>query len=187
MSDRTKRPILYFLAAAMVSVFLSTACVTGPDNDEEAGAPWSPVDSAWKVVDNLKYAYNNMDLDLYMSCFRDDFEFHLLEYMWGGGWGDYSACSCSTWWGYDLEQEFHEGMFSQAYGIDLSMSGTSQYPWSGDSTGESLLLSRTFDLKVYIDETLQNGYRASGDALFVCRQDADGEWYVWQWWDASET
>jgi hypothetical protein len=176
----------YTTIVAILAVAVFAACVTGPDNDE-AGPPWSPVDSSWKVIENLEYAYNNMNLDLYMSCFRSDFEFHLLEVNWQNYGFDESACQCSTWWGYDLEQQFHESMFNQAYGIDLVLSGTSQVPWSGDSTGESLQLYRVFDLKVYTVETLEDGYRASGGAIFICRQDADGEWYIWQWWDQSET
>ena len=51
----------------------------------------------------------------------------------------------------------------------------------------SLQLDRTFDLKVYTDEAQSQGYHASGSALFICREDSTGEWYIWQWWDQSDT
>ncbi len=174
----------YPLISLVTAVLIAMACITGPDSGETAGPPWDPADSAWKVVENLCYAYNNMDLDLYMSCFRDDFQFHLL-YL-GPGYGIGPGEQDSSW-GYQREMEIHENMFSTVYGIELEMNGSSQIPWSGDTTGQSLQLSRTFDLKVYLDQTLENGYRASGTALFICRQDTSGDWYIWQWWDQSET
>ena len=40
-----------------------------------------------------------------------------------------------------------------------------------------------FDLKVYTDEAQTQGYRASGEAIFICREDSTGQWYVWKWFD----
>lgn len=145
---------------------------------------YNPVDSAWKALENLEYAYISRDIDHYLDCFRDDFEFHLLQV----DWDDYDGDGIiDEYWGLDLEEEFHEIMFNNVNSIELTLSGTQQAPWTGDSTGQSLQLTRTFDLKVYTNEAQSQGYRASGDALFICRQDSTGEWYIWQWWDQSET
>jgi hypothetical protein len=80
-------------------------------------------------------------------------------------------------------------MFGFVDQIELTLSGTSEWPWYGDSTGQSLELPRTFDLKVYytIPGSPYEGSQASGQAVFVCRQDPDGEWYIWKWFDQSET
>lgn len=144
---------------------------------------YNPCDSAYKVLKNLEYAYVSRDIDHYLDCFRDDFEFHLLEI----DWDDYNGDGIiDEYWGLDLEEAFHEVMFGNVSSIELTLSGTSQSPWTGDSTGQSLQLTRTFDLKVYTSEDPPEGYRASGEALFICRPDSTGEWYIWQWWDQSD-
>jgi len=143
-----------------------------------------PVDSAYKVLENLQYAYISRDIGHYLDCFRDDFEFHLLEI----DWDDYDGDGIiDDYWGLDLEEEFHIMMFDNVSSIELSLSGTQQSPWTGDSTGLSLQLPRTFDLKVYTNAAHSEGYRASGSALFICREDSTGEWYIWKWWDISDT
>jgi hypothetical protein len=177
-----KKQRIVVVVSAFTAVLMTLGCLTGPDDSPPLQTPWETLDSAWKVVDNLVLAYNTMDLDLYMSCFREDFEFHLLEYQWGGGYGKQDS-----FWGYWTEELYHTNMFSNAFGIELTFAGNSQSPWTGDSTGMSLQLSRTFDLKVYTDEAQSQGYLASGSALFICREDSTGEWYIWQWWDLSDT
>lgn len=131
----------------------------------------SPADSAWKVIENLEYAYMFRDIDHYSDCFRDDLEFVFLQE------GD------TVSWGMDTEMAVHGLMFENVAGIELTLSGTSQSPWAGDSTGLSLQLPRNFDLKIYTDGDQPQGYRASGVAVFVCREDSTGQWYVWKWYD----
>ena len=142
-----------------------------------------PVDSAYKALENLQYAYVSRDIGHYLDCFRDDFEFHLQEI----DWDDYDGDGViDEYWGLDMEEEFHINMFNSTNvtTIDLTLSGTQESPWTGDSTGQALQLSRTFDLKVFAEP---QGFMASGTALFICREDSTGEWYIWQWWDYSDT
>ncbi|MCD4701517.1 MAG: hypothetical protein K8S24_06640 [Candidatus Aegiribacteria sp.] len=156
-----------------------------PDTEPGTGFQYyNPVDSAYKVLENLEYAYTSLDIDHYLKCFRDDFEFHLLEIDWADYDGDGTI---DEYWGIDLEESYHIVMFNNVSSIDLTLSGTQQSPWTGDSTGQALQLPRTFDLKVYTQETPPQGFRASGEALFICREDSTGEWYIWQWWDLSDT
>ncbi len=175
----------------IVSFIITAVIVSGCWNpfSPKTGDPvevqyWDPVDSAYKVLENLQYAYISRDIGHYLACFRDDFEFHLLEI----DWADYTGNGViDEYWGLDLEEEFHISMFqsTNVTTIDLVLSGTSEYPWTGDPTGQSLQLDRTFNLKVY---TPDGGYIASGTALFICREDtSSGEWYIWQWWDLSDT
>lgn len=174
-----KHKVMFAIASILTAVLLSLACLIGPSNTTPPGPPWEPVDSAWKVIENLEYAYNTMDIDLYMSCFREDFEFHLLEW---------NPTKQDSFWGYAVEEQFHQNMFAVVHSIELVISGSQESPWTGDSTGQSYQLPRTFDLKVYLDELHTEGYRASGSALFICRPDTtDDQWYVWQWWDLSDT
>lgn len=173
------------ISSLIAAVLLSVACLTGPENSVPPGAPWEPVDSAWKVIDNLEYAYNTMDIGLYMSCFREDFEFHPLELQYPPH-GNFAKED--TFWGYGLEEQLHLNMFANVYLIELTIDGTQESPWPGDTTGQSYQLCRNFDLKVYYDEAQSMGCRASGSALFICRKDTqDDEWYVWHWWDLSDT
>ncbi len=179
--------------ALIVSAVITAVIVSGcwnpfsPDTNPDPPPPQYhvPVDSAYKVLENLEYAYISRDIGHYLACFRDDFEFHLQEIDWDDYDGDGTV---DTYWGLDLEEQFHILMFNNVSSISLTLSGTQQSIWTGDSTGLSLQLPRTFDLKVYTNEAQSEGYRASGSALFICREDSStGEWYIWQWWDLSDT
>lgn len=164
----------------IISLVIGSGCISGPDSPvTPAPTPWEDPDSAWKVIENLELAYITMDLELYMSCFREDFEFTYFDFTLPEPW--------TISWGYDTEEEKHQNMFTSVPDIDLVLTGDFQSPWTGDSTGASLQLTRTFDLKLYDDSTQTSGIRATGQALFICRQDSAGIWYVWLWYDQSDT
>lgn len=178
-----------FATAVVITLFILSisACWNPFDpkkNPDPVPAQYHiPADSAWKVLENLEYSYSSMDIDRYIACFRSDFEFHLLEI----DWADYTGNgTIDEYWGLALEEEFHILMFNAVWSIDLTLSGDSEFPWSGDPTGMALALPRTFDLKVYTNGGV-DGHCASGSALFICREDESGEWYIWQWWDQSST
>ena len=179
----------FAVAAVITSIIISLSACWNPFAPKQTTPVdpyqyYSPVDSAWKVLKNLEYAYISMDIDHYMACFRSDFEFHLLEI----DWADYTGNGeIDEYWGIDTEEEFHIAMFNSVTAIELTLIGEAEYPWTGDPSGLSLALPRTFDLKVYTDGAQSTGFRASGSALFICREDEDGEWYIWQWWDQSES
>jgi len=184
-NDFIKTRIL--IVSLLITVAALSACWNPftPETQPSPGIQYhNPVDSAYKVLENLEYAYRNREIVHYLDCFRDDFEFHLQEV----DWFDYNDDGIiDTYWGLDQEEAFHILMFNNVSSIDLSLSGTQESPWTGDPTGESYKLPRTFDLKVYTDEAHSNGFRAAGSALFICRPDTNtGEWYIWQWWDESD-
>lgn len=166
------------LLFALIMTLLAASCVSGPGEEDHGGPPWSNIDSAYKVIENLEYAYNTMDADLYMSCFRNDFEFHY--------WNDPSTPYQDTTWGYTSEDSLHRNMFSSASKIQLDLYGTSSAPWSGDSTGQSLAIARTHDLTVYTNEAQTEYLSAAGSTFFICRKDTAEQWYVWLWYDQSE-
>ena len=181
-SSKTRESV-FAIASVLTAVLISMACLTGPSTSVIPSAPWEPVDSAWKVIENLEYAYNTMDIDLYMSCFREDFEFHLLYFNPHG-----CIAKQDSFWGYTEEEQIHLNMFNDVPMIDLSLSGTSEYPWTGDSTGQSYQLDRYFNLKVFTSLFPAQGYMASGTTLFICRPDTvDDQWYIWLWYDLSDT
>ena len=106
-----------------------------------------------------------------MNCFSKDFEFNYISN------GDTIS------WGFVTEMNIHYPfMFLNVDMIELTFSGSEEYPWSGDTTGSTLVLPREYDLKVsMVPDSVE--YRALGTAHFICRQDSLDEWYVWQWWD----
>jgi len=175
------------LAVVTVFALLLSACLFAPDKTSPGESEfYSPADSAWKVVANLELAYKTKNFDEYMNCLHEEFEFMLLETDWddydGDGFIDES-------WGRDLEEEFTGNMFSSpdADIIELTLTGNDESPWYGDSTWTTLQLVRAFDLKVYYyDGDEQKGYRAVGNAVFLCRRDESGEYKIWQWIDQSE-
>lgn len=167
---------------------LVSACIFAPDaEDDGKSIYYSPVDEAYKVVANLQLAYERKDIDRYMECLDPEFEFLLLE----TDWKDYTGNGqIDESWGIDIEEEFTGNMFASdnADVVELVIEGNSEYPWYGDSLGTTLELVRSFDLKVYYYlEGEQQGYRASGQAIFRCKPNDNGDYVIWQWEDQSET
>lgn len=148
--------------------------------------PHSPVNAAWKAVENLEYAYNTMDLELVEATLDQNFINHLDEEDWADFDGDGIIDDS---WGLDLELEWFEGLFEFADDIEMSFSGEDEYLWTEDSTGQSLELPRTFSMKVYYDNGPYQGTQFSGSVIYVCRPDSNDEWRIWQlfslqplWW-----
>ena len=181
------------IAAETVLMAIFALSITGCSNPDEViyWDPWNyytPADSAWKVLHNFQLAYQTKNLDAYMNCLDEEFEFILLEADWGF-YGPDSVYYES--WGRDVEEMFTTSMFnsSRAEIIDLEIDGDNEAIWYGDSTGSTLQLVRAFDLKIYYydEDNVQQGWRAQGDAIFRCRPDENGEYRIWQWEDLSET
>jgi hypothetical protein len=185
---RMKKGFVVLAVVTGVSILAGCWNPVNPTNVPPSPPPYYTFcDSAWKVIKNLEYSYQARDIVHYMACFRSDFEFHLLEVDWANYWG---SAEIDTWWGLDVEEEFHIAMFDFVDDIELELSGIAEWPWSPDSTGQSWELPRTFTLKVYytVPGSPWTGSQASGSALFICRADTStGEWYIWQWFDQSET
>lgn len=177
------------LAITITSALLaSTACLFSPqsgDGDPDPGF-YTPADSAWKVMANFQLAYQTQNIDAYLECLDDEFEFLLLEV----DWDDYDGDGIiDQSWGRDIEESYTTNMFNspEAEIIELTLNGNSEYVWPGDPSGQTLSLVRSFDLKVYYwDGDEQKGYRAQGDAIFLCKPNEDGEYQIWQWTDLSE-
>lgn len=127
------------LLPAILSLLLGgMACLFSPP----AGPPdvsqyHTPVDSAYKVIENLQLAYERKDIDRFMECLHPEFEFLLLETDWDDytldGFVDHS-------WGIDLEEELTGNMFASdsADVIELMIDGNSETVWYGDSTEVTL-------------------------------------------------
>ncbi|MBD3369796.1 hypothetical protein GF402_05465 [Candidatus Fermentibacteria bacterium] len=167
-------------ACAILAVALAGGCWNpfNPDQGEPDEFQYhSFCDSGYKVLENLEYAYRSRDIDRYLDCFRDDFEFKLLEVDWADYNGDGTIDKS---WGLDLEEKFNRAMFEGAQSIELTLEG----PNVGEPYGNEELFRMNFDLKVYTEAS--QGYRASGQAYFYCAQDSTDEWYIHIWEDLSD-
>ncbi len=153
----------------MVPILILIAC--NPNEPDLSPEYHDPVDSVYKLIENFEISYTTQNIWRYMQCFRDDFEFNYMSN------GDTLS------WGFDTEQEIHQSMFNQIDRVWLTLSGSEQYTWSGDTTGATLVLPRDYYLRIFIGLDDSTSAPAYGTAEFICRQDSMEEWYVWQWWD----
>jgi len=137
---------------------------------------YHPVESVIELLDNLECSYHYININEYVRCFRSDFEFNYMSN------GDTLS------WGFDTEQQIHQSMFNQIDEVWLfGLYDSEQYPWSGDTTGATLVLPRDYYLRVFIGPDDSTGTPAWGTAHFICRQDSMDEWYIWQWWDYPDS
>ncbi len=171
----------------MTGGLLYAGCIFAPDSQDNDNPPlYQTAETPEKLLENFMLSYETRNIDEYTNCLSEDFEFILLEV----DWADYNGDGIiDQSWGRDLEEEFTAGMFmsDSAQYIDLSLNGTSNTEYYGDPTGATRQLVRSFELKVYfIQDVVQVGHRASGDAIFLCRPDENGEYRIWQWTDLSE-
>ena len=82
---------------------VGSVCLFSPESGDEPGQSGyhSPVDAAYKVVDNLQLAYQTKDIDAYLECLHEEFEFLLLE----TDWDDYTGNGeIDESWGRDIEE-----------------------------------------------------------------------------------
>ncbi|HPJ28637.1 MAG TPA: hypothetical protein PLM22_06850 [Candidatus Sabulitectum sp.] len=166
---------------------LSVGCIFAPPpvNDDNPTL-FQTADTPEILMENFVLSYETRNTDEYLHCLHDDFEFILLEV----DWADYNGDGIiDQSWGRDKEEEFTTGMFNspEAQVIELMLNGTSNTEYYGDPTGATRQLVRSFELKVYfVEDGVQVGHRASGEAIFLCRPDENGEYRIWQWTDLSE-
>ncbi|OPL17687.1 MAG: hypothetical protein AVO35_08440 [Candidatus Aegiribacteria sp. MLS_C] len=162
------KPSIPVFTAAMLA-FAAGGCGSSPH--ETAIEPWEA------LLDDLRNAWEEEDLSLMGSLFREDFQHHLLEV----DWDDYDGDGIiDEYWGLEYELEFAGMIFASSDSISFLISGDSACPWSGDSTGVTMALNRLIDLKVF---SAQGNTEESMDALFLCRPDDEGDWYIWRWYD----
>ena len=135
----------------------------------------------WEILlANLENAWNNRDMTLLRSCFRDDFQHHLLS----EDWADYDDDGIpDTYWGEEIELDFAETAFNDADSIFFSLSGGVAYTWPDDTTGVSIAVTRDMTREIYFpNDTLLE----SGQVMFVCIPDSEDDWYIQHWFDQGE-
>ncbi len=138
---------------------------------------YSHPDSVWKVVHNLGNAYNERDLERYVDCFTEDFEFWYFDHA--------SPFPDWTFWELPYETLCHESLFTTA-DVDSIVLLLAPGPESA-----SILIPGgvdcpcPFDLEVYIGPG--TGCHAVGNACFTMVQDSSDAWRIALWYDESQT
>ncbi|RMH71934.1 MAG: hypothetical protein D6675_05560 [Gemmatimonadetes bacterium] len=136
------------------------------------------------VLSNLVLAYRQRDIELYLDCLADDFEFYLLDEDWADFDGDGET---DQFWGLALEEQFTRNMFEQAWRIELDdFRGTQSITDPSDPSGKSKILKRSFTLRVWETEESVDPLPAQGEATFTLRPNEQGIWKIVKWVDESE-
>jgi hypothetical protein len=156
----------------MILIGIFTAGIAGCGSDTTGistpDLSHSPVDSAWKAVENLEYAYNTMDLDLVNATLSEDFT-HCFT----------AGPQPGIVWDREQEMEWFIDLFEVADEISMTFYGSTEWPWSGDSTGQSLELQRVFSVFVFYElPDPWEGLQASGGESYICRPGSDNEWRI---------
>ena len=144
-----------------------------------------PNDRPDNVLRNLMQAYNQMNLDLYISTLDKDFYFFVTS-------ADIPEIGVD-WWGYDVEIEFHRNLFNRgsnsrlvpnAIFLDLTIPPSSDW-WGDNQVGHEnwLVIRCRFHLRLAF--STQNDMFATGFARFHMKPVGD-RWYIGRWVDESD-
>lgn len=153
-----------------------SGCIFDPDRDD--GTPEDPLATAPGVITQLEDAYRRKDIDRYLECLVDTFEFHLVPRDVNDAWP-------SPTWGKVEEERMHRNMFSRMDHIELTLVGDSASKIGDDP--ETWRLYREFDLLVWetADELFDRGV-GYGWAEFIVQKGGDGRFRITDWFDLEQ-
>ena len=187
------RTTAHRLAAAALTVLLATVLsLSGCSNrgctcPDEVEHVYPARTSPENVLEKLRLAYVNMDVDAYVDCLAEEFVFHL------------NPCDVGIdpempeSWGKQDEEDIHEAMFaddSDVEGVTLTLTTANiEFEWNaGDSIWR---YTEASDLRITL--TYYLAFHASTPQLFVLAIDGDragpdGEelWAIVEWYDLEE-
>ncbi|MBM3307391.1 MAG: hypothetical protein FJY74_03610 [Candidatus Eisenbacteria bacterium] len=181
-----RRPLAISIMLAAAAAF-GGGCANPANSDDQADLPPLRTSPA-KVLERLQWAYDNMDVEVYLDCLAADFIF-LLNPRDVENDPDLEP----GYWGNAEERVIHEQMFG-AEGdhadnilLTLTQVGDPLPVDPGDGTGTHYQYKEAVDLRVYMGAWT---YLATAPSLFRLRIDQDetgpqGEqlWEIWRWQD----
>ncbi len=149
-----------------------------------------------KLLRNLERAYQEMNIDLYLSLLHPEFRFELIASEVGQIGVDLNGDEIpDAWGGYEQEREFTTGMFVDGSSdglypppdnISLRLQIPPQDKWEKDpAVGHEdwIIITCSFDLILsYVSSN--SSFNASGKASFYLRP-VDNRWYIAIWRDES--
>ncbi len=151
-------------------------CVFNPD--KEPGDGQDLLRTPEGVVLQLADAYRKKDIDRYLACLVDTFEFHLVP-------RDVNDVWPAPTWGKVEEERFHRNMFERMDHIELTLTG--DYASKIADEPETWRLYREFDLLLWetADELFERGV-GYGWAEFVIQRQPDGRYGITDWFDLEQ-
>lgn len=130
---------------------------------------WNAPVSPGVVISNLEYAFEDQNIENYMTAFASDFVFTADD-------RDTLLFPSGTFsdWDYSVEREVAARIFDDADWIDLAFTDSLV-----DSTAERADFYENYEFTV----SAQNPIYGRGLALFYLRREEDGYWAVFEWRD----
>lgn len=165
------------MGAVIPAVALCIAgCIFNPDKDN--GDPQDLLATPAGVVVQLADAYQRKDIDRYLECLVDTFEFHLVP-------RDVNDIWPAPSWGKVEDERFQRKMFSTMDHVELTMVG--DYATKVSDDPETWRLYREFDLLVWetADQLFEKGV-GYGWAEFVIVRCDDGRFRITDWYDLEQ-
>jgi hypothetical protein len=146
------------------ALFLLSACGMGPG--EQSADPE-------EVLADFEAAWESRNIDSLSACLAPDFLYELPFELWA----DYSIPPdgvIDTCLVRELYMDYAGITFYLADSISLALLGSGHQEWPGDSTGESVIMARQFDLEVSYPDSISE---APGTWDFIARPEGDG-WII---------
>jgi len=143
--------------------------------------PHNPVNECWKALENFEYSYNTLDIPLLTATLDQEFQWVLAEKDWDDYNGDGIIDSSFT---RDMYLSFSSDLFADAETVELTLDGSGEEVWSGDTTGQTVVCVRSFTLKVeYPGKARTISY---GEWSILVRPDSTDDWNLFRVTDITE-
>ncbi len=171
-------------AAAVVALILTGCLFSPPEPQEEKPAP--KMTTPAYVLENIAYAYNHKDINLYKKALSPTFVFYFDPRDVGGS-PPGSTYIIPESWSYTEDWNATNKMFQKAYSINLSIpTGRVGEPAPEENTFEAQNIS--ISLLVMVDELngflAENGYCNFEFEKYKNEQSQD-RWRLKAWWDRT--
>jgi hypothetical protein len=188
------RTIIALLCAVSCAAILVGGCSTaGPGPDIPAGPEFRDRTSPENVVYNMELAYEEMDLEEYLDCLSEDFEFFPTE----DDVNDPNQGIPPVWWKTD-EAALHENMFAgdsdvESISLTLTIASIEYDQGIPDDPLDNTCVC-VVDVDLRIDLIGGNGFLATSPSEFRMRIDIDQPnpvpdpndvlwWEICHWYD----
>jgi len=189
-----KKPLQIIAVLALAVALACCSRSTSPDENDEVSYPLRTTPE--NVLEKLRLAYANMDLEPYLDCFAEEFLFFVSEADQGNPGNPLPA-----YWDVVTEEMIHAAMWDAESNVDsiavvLTEIASEYDPGAdpGSTADDRWIVQMGVDVRIYIpipgDVFI---LLVTGDQTFVLQVDPnelgpEGEalWEIAEWWDAHE-
>lgn len=174
------------LVTAAAAALILTGCLFSPPEEKE-DKPAPAMTTPAYVLENIAYAYNQRDIDLYKRALSTDFVFYFDPRDVGAHPPGKPGYTIPESWSYTTDWQATFNMFNKAYSINLSIpTGRVGEPEPEENEYQADNIS--ISLVVMIDEL--NGFAADqGYCNFKFEkyqnEQSEDRWRLIAWWDRT--